>query len=618
MEEENDIPESQLLVTLNNYKEFQTLAGLEKVKQYLQSKKLPVFRKYTFKNEDNETITVTAQQQRERFIKKFQDFVFQDDKIVYKNDDVTLIVVYPNERDDIIKKYYNDKTTGLGSGIQNLYNKITQQYLNISRDEVELFLKKQPFYQMTRPLQKVVNRPIVDAPFPNMRWAIDLIEMSQYLKYKKESDGSKVAVEGANFPYVYILSIIDFASRYCWARPLKNKSANEVATTLLKVFEETNTRPLVIQADGGKEFGVSMARQINQGYPLGSNGNIQIIYTKSYSPQSNGLVENLNAQIRKMLRDAMNRNVVINKPTEVKAPNWIKYLPDVITNKNNTKNGTTKKRPIDVWHEGLKRTFEEYQDEKKLKSVRLARENLLKEAQRSLNRYKDAKEYKKGDLVRVKMTTLYSKLRRLVKENPQNEKLFIATFTPEIYVISRVITNQATFPLGDGIYRPKVRYLISPYKKPNQRITKNNDLTLALATDGENRVVGVSGKQPMMFFASDFMPVSKENVIVPSTNKALLLKTDYYNNLGIREFVEGTNRRETNRQAARQQRTAEGQFEAAAQRGVEQAVRQTQQQANPVPRPLNTLQTRQTGRVRRPNQFIGDGIMIGGQVCFLT
>jgi len=50
----------------------------------------------------------------------------------------------------------------------------------------------------------------------------------------------------------WILTVVDVFSKYLWARPLKNKSAEEVKEAFSCIFKER--RPIVLQIDNGKEF----------------------------------------------------------------------------------------------------------------------------------------------------------------------------------------------------------------------------------------------------------------------------------------------------------------------------------------------------------------------------
>jgi len=52
--------------------------------------------------------------------------------------------------------------------------------------------------------------------------------------------------------FKWILTVVDVFSKYLWAQPLKNKSAEEVKEAFSHIFKER--RPIVLQTDNGKEF----------------------------------------------------------------------------------------------------------------------------------------------------------------------------------------------------------------------------------------------------------------------------------------------------------------------------------------------------------------------------
>ena len=120
----------------------------------------------------------------------------------------------------------------------------------------------------------------------------------------------------------------------------------------------------------------------------------------SYTPQSNGLVENINNQVRKILCEMFLRN---------KSTTWYDKLEIVAINKNNQRNSSIKNSPVNVWHPGY--------------DVRDNTSDLLikEKAKKRIEKYK-ATEYKIGDLVRVKVSALFSKVRELIKNS--NKKYF--------------------------------------------------------------------------------------------------------------------------------------------------------------------------------------------------
>ncbi|KAL6416804.1 hypothetical protein ACFW04_014830 [Cataglyphis niger] len=71
-------------------------------------------------------------------------------------------------------------------------------------------------------------------------WQADVVEMRPYARLNK----------GHN----YILTVIDALSKYAWAVPLKNKSANEITRALSKITRNSKRCPKNLQTDKGKEF----------------------------------------------------------------------------------------------------------------------------------------------------------------------------------------------------------------------------------------------------------------------------------------------------------------------------------------------------------------------------
>jgi len=69
----------------------------------------------------------------------------------------------------------------------------------------------------------------------NGHWQADLIDSQ---KYNKRG-------------FKWILTVVDVFSKYLWAWPLKNKSAEEVKA-FSQIFKER--RPIVLQTDNSKDF----------------------------------------------------------------------------------------------------------------------------------------------------------------------------------------------------------------------------------------------------------------------------------------------------------------------------------------------------------------------------
>jgi len=83
----------------------------------------------------------------------------------------------------------------------------------------------------------------------------------------------------------YIMNVIDLFSKYEWSFPLKEKTANNVAENLNRLFSVT---PKYLSSDNGKEFANEIIKNLCKNY------NIQIMYGMPYDPKSQGSVEAFN------------------------------------------------------------------------------------------------------------------------------------------------------------------------------------------------------------------------------------------------------------------------------------------------------------------------------------
>ena len=110
---------------------------------------------------------------------------------------------------------------------------------------------------------------------------------------------------------------------------------------------------------------------------------------------------------------------------------------------NSQRNGTTKKAPVIIWCQG-------HQIEDRDRDVvDLHKKRIIREI-------KKAEKFQVGDLVRVKMGALFSKIRKLIKSD--NKKLIIVNYSPDVYTISSIL-NKDLKDTRDYLRR-KVEYKI--------------------------------------------------------------------------------------------------------------------------------------------------------------
>ena len=347
--------------------------------------------------------------QRTQFIKRCQGFTVEGNKLIFhaNNPATRRITIEPNEIAPLLKQLYESSHDYIGMGIRLFYYKICEKYIGIKYEDVQHFLTNQDTYQLTKEFKHVHNKSII-ASYPNERWAIDLIDLNQY--------------ENENNGYRYILHCADYYSKYTWARGLKKKNSKEVTEAFKAICDEANIRPHLCMSDNGGEFQGDLNRFF-------TSHNIKKILTLSYSPQSNGLIENANKQLRKILGQIMVRN---------KNNVWINYLQDAVNNRNNRRNGTIKAKPVDIWVSNYQiepkhnEAMDEYGIGQKQNEVA---DNIYKQAQANLE--KENNNLQVGDYVRVRQTQIRSNVRKLIKDH--NKKQIIVPYSAEIFKIRSVL-----------------------------------------------------------------------------------------------------------------------------------------------------------------------------------
>ena len=233
------------------------------------------------------------------------------------------------------------------------------------------------------------------------------------------------------------------------------------------ICQTAGVYPHILQRDGGGEFRAELERWMKE-------HNIQGITTLSYSPQSNGLIENFNAQMRKMLRELMIRHANLI---------WYNQLDLCCSIKNKQKNSTTKKRAIDIWNNTP------YSKENRNLRVDEAAYNIREKARRDVAKNK-TQEYHAGDYVRVKLSQLYSQIRKMIKDG--DKKYIVVKYSPEVYIIDKVLKE-------DNHGLEKKRYTLK--KIDGSPLLTQQKMNNPNAPRNQKR-----------FFASDFLPVKKEDV----------------------------------------------------------------------------------------------------------
>ena len=125
------------------------------------------------------------------------------------------------------------------------------------------------------PLQPL---PVISEPF--LQVAVDLVGPLK----PAARDGSR-----------YILTVVDFATRWPEAIALKNIETTNIAEALMSIFCRMGV-PNKVLSDRGTQFVSNIMKEV---YRLMS---IRPLYTPPYHPQGNGMCERMNGCLKKMLR----------------------------------------------------------------------------------------------------------------------------------------------------------------------------------------------------------------------------------------------------------------------------------------------------------------------------
>ena len=142
--------------------------------------------------------------------------------------------------------------------------------------------------QERAPLKPV---PIVSVPFTKI--AMDLIG-----ELPRTKSG-----------YKYILTLVDYATRYPEAIPLKTSYSREICDALITIFARVGIPEELITDQGQNLIGKLMSQ-------LYEHFGIRKLKTSPYHPEANGLVERFNGTLKAMLRK-LSHDV----------QNWDKYIP---------------------------------------------------------------------------------------------------------------------------------------------------------------------------------------------------------------------------------------------------------------------------------------------------
>lgn len=485
---------------INNYPEWDTEAGINSVIQFIQNQQLPnglnARQQRRFQEKFGNGNWVVENIENERFLFYNPPILDEERQITNENRRIKLQVVRPNEHNQKLREVYDD--SGSGVGINLFYAKVAMKYLGIKRTETTDFLKKQGNYQLTHNYQKVVNSPIL-ARHPNERWGADLIFLDKYGFELNRRDGIKQTTNlniapaqgnnnynNNNRVYRYALVVVDFFSKKIWAKALRFKDATQVRTAFDLICNESRTRPRILQVDNGSEFN-TMPNYCRE-------NNIRLVYTTTYTPTSNGLVERLNYELRKRIKAGLVKHNTLE---------WVNHLPEYLTSINNSKSSTTGFTPNELWSPGYRPTRRDQlinfnlrpnDNSSKEDIIKYVEARLYRNAKNQLDRQRAPNQFFVNDKVRLKISALKDLLgteyRKRIK-NGKEVKYNAINYTTTIYKVASII--EPTYERG---MRMRQNVNIPFIVRNQQYILRNNN---------NNQLYGANGGYK--FYGSDLLLV---------------------------------------------------------------------------------------------------------------
>ena len=317
---------------------------------------------------------------------------------VFETTQTTFVqVLIPHELRPKILSLGHDMPFSAHMGINRTLSRITSSFYwpGVTVD-VKTFCKSCDTCLKTRPKGRTPRvplqdtAPVIDKPF--FKCGTDLIGPLPITENK----------------CMYVLTVIDYATRWVEAVPLRDTTAVVVAEELVKIFSRIGI-PSVLLSDGGPQFVADVMEAALQ--LLGIRHNV----STPYHPQTNGLCERANGTVKSLIKKLARDN-----PT-----NWDRYLPCVLFAYREIPQETTGFAPFelvygsvprgplalvkDLWlqpslEQDTKTTYQYVIDlRKRIKSAcHIAKKNTEKQMEKSKQRYDIKSKHRKlsvGDMV---------------------------------------------------------------------------------------------------------------------------------------------------------------------------------------------------------------------------
>ncbi|KAH9265281.1 hypothetical protein BASA83_011182 [Batrachochytrium salamandrivorans] len=251
--------------------------------------------------EDNVWIEEISEDWLELCKKELKNFRFRDNTFVRILNDGKSTATYMPSNDRVqVMKHYHESLAHLKYG--SIIDLITRRFWwpDMKKD-LKDYISRCPECQLNRSASRthapLPIRPVPPVALPFERWGIDF-----YGPMVETKNGSK-----------YLITCIDYATRWVLAKPVREMTEAAVATFLYDLMM-TYGAPFEIISDRGKSF---LAEGISE---FERENSIRHLATTPYHPQTNGMVERMHAMLGHGLT-----TLVADKRDR-----WDEYLPQVL------------------------------------------------------------------------------------------------------------------------------------------------------------------------------------------------------------------------------------------------------------------------------------------------
>ncbi|XP_062601794.1 uncharacterized protein LOC134263457 [Saccostrea cucullata] len=324
------------------------------------------------------------------------------------DDELYKQLVVPESLRQKVMKIAHDSILGGHLGTKKTLDRIMSNfYWPGIQGDVTRYCQSCDICQRTFPKGKVTKvplekMPLIDTPFE--RVAVDLV-----------GPLSPITDKGNR----YILTVVDYSTRYPEAVALKNIDTETVAEALVEIFSRVGI-PKEVLSDMGTQFTSNIMKEV------GRLLSFKQLVTTPYHPACNGLVEKFNGTLKSMLR----------KMSSERPKDWDRYLPALLFAYREVPQESTKFSPFDLVYARnvrgpmavLKELWTKEEKDPEVKTTyqyvldlkeRLARtcELAQKELQKSKDHYKKQydkrtkpRSFKVGDFVLLLLPTDHNKL----------------------------------------------------------------------------------------------------------------------------------------------------------------------------------------------------------------